>query len=71
MRCVLNILGVMLYLRISWVTAQADIGLAVLIVLLSAVITTLTTLSMCAISTNGQVRGGKFVACASMQIRVT
>lgn len=57
-RCVLNILGGMLYLRISWVGAQAGIGLGSVIILLSSFVTTLTAISMCAICTNGEIRGG-------------
>lgn len=56
--CLLNIWGVMLYLRLSWVVGQAGIGMATVIILLSAVVTTLTTLSMSAICTNGEVKGG-------------
>ena len=37
---------------------QAGIGLAVVIVLLSSVVTVITTLSMSAICTNGEVKGG-------------
>lgn len=59
MRCVLNILGVMLYLRLSWVAGQAGIGLGSIIVLLATLVTVLTSLSMCAIATNGEVKGGK------------
>lgn len=57
-RCLLNIWGVMLFIRLSWVVGQAGIGLASVIILLSAVVTTITTLSMSAICTNGEVRGG-------------
>ncbi|XP_064609144.1 solute carrier family 12 member 1-like [Liolophura sinensis] len=57
-RCLLNIFGVMLFLRLSWVTGQAGIGLASVIILLSAVVTVLTTMSMSAICTNGEVKGG-------------
>ncbi|CAD5113608.1 DgyrCDS2766 [Dimorphilus gyrociliatus] len=57
-RCLLNIWGVMLFLRLSWVVGQAGIGLSVLVVCLSCVVTILTTLSMSAICTNGQVKGG-------------
>ena len=48
----------MLFLRLSWVVAQAGIGQAILVVLLATAVTTLTALSMSAISTNGQVKGG-------------
>lgn len=39
-------------------TGQAGIGLASVIVLLSAVVTIITTASMSAICTNGEVKGG-------------
>ncbi|KAB5574617.1 hypothetical protein PHYPO_G00211060 [Pangasianodon hypophthalmus] len=54
----LNIWGVMLFIRLSWVFGQAGSGLGIIIVLLSVVVTTLTCLSMSAICTNGVVRGG-------------
>ncbi|KAJ1374248.1 hypothetical protein KIN20_036897 [Parelaphostrongylus tenuis] len=57
-RCLLNIFGVMLYLRISWVAGQAGVGLGSLIVLLASVVTTITAISTCAICTNGDVKGG-------------
>ncbi|KAL4227262.1 hypothetical protein ACF0H5_012708 [Mactra antiquata] len=57
-RCLLNIFGVMLFLRLSWVTGQAGIGLATVIIILSAVVTSITTMSMSAICTNGEVKGG-------------
>ena len=38
---------------------QAGIGLCVLIILLAGVVTVITTLSMSAICTNGEVKGGK------------
>ncbi|KAG8183992.1 hypothetical protein JTE90_001523 [Oedothorax gibbosus] len=57
-RCLLNIWGVMLFLRLSWVVGQAGIGLACLIILLATLVTVLTTLSMSAICTNGEVKGG-------------
>ncbi len=39
-------------------TGQAGIGLASLVILLSTVVTVITTLSMSAICTNGEVKGG-------------
>ncbi|EZA51905.1 bumetanide-sensitive sodium-(potassium)-chloride cotransporter isoform X2 [Ooceraea biroi] len=56
--CLLNIWGVMLFLRLSWVVAQAGILQSVIIIGLSAVVCVITTLSLSAISTNGQVKGG-------------
>jgi len=57
-RCVLNIFGVMLFLRLSWVVGQGGIGFASIVILLASVVTILTALSMSAICTNGLVRGG-------------
>ncbi|CAF1206413.1 unnamed protein product [Rotaria sordida] len=57
-RCILNIFGVMLFLRLSWVTGQAGIGLACVIVIISTVVTVQTSLSMSAICTNGEVKSG-------------
>ena len=64
--CLLNIWGVMLYLRLSWVVGQAGIALASLIVIMSAVVTTLTTLSLSAVCTNGEVKGGEWLSCGMM-----
>lgn len=49
----------MLFIRLSWVTGQAGIGLATVIILLSMLVTILSTLSMSAICTNGEVEGGE------------
>ncbi|XP_053318241.1 solute carrier family 12 member 1 isoform X1 [Spea bombifrons] len=57
-RCMLNIWGVMLFIRLSWIVGQAGIGLGIVVISLSVVVTTLTGLSMSAICTNGVVRGG-------------
>ncbi|CAG2116137.1 unnamed protein product, partial [Medioppia subpectinata] len=57
-RCLLNIWGVMLFMRLSWVTAQAGIGLGSMVIILATVVTTITSISMSAICTNGEVRGG-------------
>ena len=60
LRCLLNIWGVMLYLRLSWVAGQAGIAWSTVIIVLSAIVTMLTTLSMSAVCTNGEVKGGVF-----------
>ncbi|CAD5232278.1 unnamed protein product [Bursaphelenchus xylophilus] len=57
-RCVLNIFGVILYLRVSWVSGQAGIALGEMVVFLASTVTTITALSTCAICTNGEVKGG-------------
>ncbi|XP_067119704.1 solute carrier family 12 member 2-like isoform X2 [Centruroides vittatus] len=48
----------MLFLRLSWVVGQAGIGLGCVVVLLATVVTVITSLSMSAICTNGEVKGG-------------
>ncbi|KAH9500961.1 hypothetical protein Btru_069330 [Bulinus truncatus] len=57
-RCILNIFGVMLFIRLPWVVGNAGIIQASCIVLLSGLVTTLTAISMTAICTNGEVKGG-------------
>lgn len=48
----------MLFLRLSWMTGQAGLGLASVIIITSTAVTVLTALSMSAICTNGEVKGG-------------
>ena len=55
---VLTILGVIMFLRAGFVVGEAGILGAVVILVIAKVITVLTTLSVSAISTNTQVRGG-------------
>ncbi|KAJ8944674.1 hypothetical protein NQ318_015882 [Aromia moschata] len=57
-RCLLNIWGVMLFLRLSWVVGHAGIGEAILVIMTATVVTIITSLSMSAISTNGVIKGG-------------
>ena len=59
--CLLNIWGVMLFLRLSWVVAHAGIFQSLIIIGISAVVCVITTLSLSAISTNGEVKGGVLV----------
>ncbi|XP_069631754.1 solute carrier family 12 member 2-like isoform X2 [Haliaeetus albicilla] len=57
-RCMLNIWGVMLFIRLSWIVGQAGIGLSIVVIAVATVVTTFTGLSTSAIATNGFVRGG-------------
>ncbi|XP_033839536.1 solute carrier family 12 member 10, tandem duplicate 1 [Periophthalmus magnuspinnatus] len=57
-RCMLNIWGVILFLRLSWITSQAGILLMWVIILMSSAVTTITALSVSAIATNGRVVSG-------------
>ena len=56
--CLLNIWGVMLFLRLSWVIGQTGLVEGILLILVSNCVTTITTFSMSAVSTNGQIKGG-------------
>lgn len=55
---ILTILGAVMFMRTGFVTGQAGIGAALLILFISKGITTLTGLSISAISTNTRVKGG-------------
>ncbi|XP_069610065.1 solute carrier family 12 member 2 isoform X1 [Ranitomeya imitator] len=57
-RCMLNIWGVMLFIRLSWIVGHAGIGLSVVVIGMATVVTTITGLSTSAIATNGFVKGG-------------
>ncbi|XP_058449946.1 bumetanide-sensitive sodium-(potassium)-chloride cotransporter-like isoform X2 [Malaya genurostris] len=56
--CLLNIWGVMLFLRLSWIVAEAGLIQTLLIIGLSYVVCVITTLSLSALCTNGQVKSG-------------
>jgi solute carrier family 12 (sodium/potassium/chloride transporter), member 2 len=56
--CLLNIWGVMLFLRLAWVVAQAGILQTLIIIGISYGVCLITTLSLSAICTNGDVKGG-------------
>ncbi|XKL68875.1 hypothetical protein PGB90_006644 [Kerria lacca] len=56
--CLLNIWGVMLFLRMPWIVAQSGIFQATVIIIISTIICGLTTLSLSALCTNGEVKGG-------------
>lgn len=56
--CLLNIWGVMLFLRMPWIVAHSGILEAVMIIVISTTVCMLTTLSLSALCTNGEVKGG-------------
>lgn len=56
--CVLTILGVIMFMRTGLVTGYAGMWLALVILFMSKLITTLTSLSLSAIATNLKMRGG-------------
>ncbi|XP_050079227.1 bumetanide-sensitive sodium-(potassium)-chloride cotransporter-like [Anopheles maculipalpis] len=56
--CLLNIWGVMLFLRLSWIVSLAGILETLFIIGLSYLVCVITTLSLSAMCTNGQVKGG-------------
>ena len=56
--CVLTILGVIMFMRTGYVTGYAGMWLALVILGISKLITTLTTFSLSAIATNLKMKGG-------------
>ncbi|XP_037689976.1 solute carrier family 12 member 1 isoform X2 [Choloepus didactylus] len=70
-RCMLNIWGVMLFIRLSWIVGEAGIGLGVIIIGLAVTVTGITGLSTSAIATNGCVRGGLGVLIILLSTMVT
>jgi len=56
--CLLNIFGVIMFLRLPWVVAQAGVYQSFVIILLSGFVVLLTSFSMSAIATNGKVLEG-------------
>ncbi|XP_032355228.1 LOW QUALITY PROTEIN: solute carrier family 12 member 3-like [Etheostoma spectabile] len=58
-RTMLNIWGVILFLRLTLITSQAGIVLTWVIILISVAITTITGLAISAIATNGKVLSGQ------------
>jgi amino acid transporter len=55
---VLGIMGVVVFLRLTWMVGQGGLLMALFILGLSASVSWLTILSVCAIATNGTVKGG-------------
>ncbi|EAX93858.1 Amino acid permease family protein [Trichomonas vaginalis G3] len=68
LRCVLNILSVVYYLRLGWVVGNCGLLLSFLMIIVSGLATTLTTLSLSAIVTNGRVKGGGVYFCISRSL---
>lgn len=56
--CMQNILGVILFIRLAWIVGTAGILGSFAIVSMCCICTLLTTISMCAIATNGVVPAG-------------
>ena len=56
--CLQNILGVILFIRLSWIVGQAGVSQTLAIVGICCICTFLTALSLSAIATNGQIAGG-------------
>eukprot|EP00943_MAST-04B_sp_MAST-4B-sp1_P000500 g500.t1 len=57
-RCLLNIFGVIMFLRVPWMVAYAGIFNSLLIIMISVSITGISATSLSAISTNGIVANG-------------
>ncbi|KAK9115011.1 hypothetical protein Syun_021808 [Stephania yunnanensis] len=56
--CLQNILGIIYYIRFSWIVGMAGIGESLLLVSFCGLCTFLTSISLSAIATNGAMKGG-------------
>lgn len=56
--CLQNILGIIYYIRFTWIVGMAGIGESLLLVAFCGSCTFLTTISLSAIATNGAMKGG-------------
>ncbi|KAL0300564.1 UNVERIFIED_CONTAM: Cation-chloride cotransporter 1 [Sesamum radiatum] len=56
--CLQNILGIIYYIRFSWIVGMAGIGQSLVLVAFCGSCTFLTTISLSAIATNGAMKGG-------------
>lgn len=56
--CLQNILGIIYYIRFSWIVGMAGIWESLLLVAFCGACTFLTTISLSAIATNGAMKGG-------------
>ncbi|XP_021904773.1 cation-chloride cotransporter 1 [Carica papaya] len=56
--CLQNILGIIYYIRFTWIVGMGGIGQSLLLVLLCGTCTFLTSISLSAIATNGAMKGG-------------
>lgn len=56
--CLQNILGIIYYIRFSWIVGMGGIGESLLLVAFCGSCTFLTTISLSAIATNGAMKGG-------------
>ncbi|XP_038720072.1 cation-chloride cotransporter 1 isoform X2 [Tripterygium wilfordii] len=56
--CLQNIMGIIYYIRFSWIVGMAGIGESLLLVAFCGLCTFLTGISLSAIATNGAMKGG-------------
>ncbi|XP_071722484.1 cation-chloride cotransporter 1-like isoform X3 [Rutidosis leptorrhynchoides] len=56
--CLQNILGIIYYIRFTWIVGMAGIGESLLLVAFCGLCTFLTSISLSAIATNGAMKGG-------------
>ncbi|CAA6663105.1 unnamed protein product [Spirodela intermedia] len=56
--CLQNILGIIYYIRFSWIVGMAGIGESLMLVAFCGLCTFLTAISLSAIATNGAMKGG-------------
>ena len=60
----------MLFLRLTWVVGQGGLIEGLLVILLCNVVTTVTAISMSAVCTNGQIKGGMYLHLTTICVNV-
>jgi len=68
LRCVLNILSVVYYLRLGWVVGNCGLLYSIALIVGCGIITSLTALSLSVIVTNGTIKGGGIYYCISRSL---
>ena len=64
----MNLFGVMLFLRMSWMAGQSGVILGLVQIAIATIITSVTTLSMIAICTNGEIGAGGIYSMISRSL---
>ncbi|MBN1572201.1 MAG: hypothetical protein JW984_03275 [Deltaproteobacteria bacterium] len=69
---ILTILGIIMYLRVGWLTGRLGLSRMIIIVIISNIITLITSLSFSAVATNNRlgVGGAYYIISRSMGLEI-
>jgi len=71
MKCLVNMWGETLFLRLTWVAGQAGLFEGLLIIAMGIVVAVITTISMSAVCTNGTIKAGGIYYMISRSLGMT